>query len=128
VTFPRDDFLIEEATRVRQLAYAPYSSYRVGCAGLTASGEIFVGCNIENESYGVTLCAEVAMIASRTLSSGDSFIQVACLGGDDLPDIAIPCGRCLQLLTEQDFETQVLTQDGYIPLKKILPYQFEWKR
>lgn len=124
----RDDLLVEEALEARRLAYAPYSNYRVGCAGLTASGEVFLGCNIENESYGVTLCAEVAMIASRTLSGGDSFIQVACLGGENQLDIAIPCGRCLQLLTEQDFETQILTLDGYIPLSEILPYQFEWRK
>lgn len=126
MTFLPADFLVEEALSARFLAYAPYSEFRVGCAGLTSTGEVFVGCNIENASYGVTMCAEMAMIAHREMACGDNLIQVACLGGKDDPDIAIPCGRCLQLFTERDFNIQILTKDGYIPLKEILPYQFEW--
>jgi len=90
--------LVDAARRARANAYAPYSEYRVGAAIATEDGSIFSGCNVENASFGATICAERGAIA-RMIASGESS-PVACVvvTGGDRP--ASPCGICRQVLAE----------------------------
>jgi cytidine deaminase len=95
---PVSDALIEAARRARAHAIAPYSSFRVGAALQAADGRIITGCNIENASYGLTMCAErVALF--KALSDGiTSFVAVAVVA--DTPHPTPPCGACRQLIWE----------------------------
>jgi cytidine deaminase len=79
-------------------AYAPYSGIAVGAAGLTADGRVVTGCNVENASYGLTLCAECGVVSALHASGGGRLVAVCCVNrsGDPVP----PCGRCRQLLWE----------------------------
>src|SRR6202021_3814066 len=95
------------AVEVAGRAYAPYSRLRVGAAGLTHDGQVVVGCNVENASFGVTLCAECGLVSalhatpSRSPGIGShapSLVAVAVVAGDGDP--LLPCGRCRQLLLE----------------------------
>lgn len=90
--------LIRKATEARQWAYAPYSKFRVGAALLSADGRIFPGCNVENASYGLTLCAERAAVAAAVAEGRRQFKAIAIVGGGRNP--ASPCGACLQVLAE----------------------------
>ena len=76
-------------------AYVPYSKFRVGAAALVDDGRIISGCNVENASYGLTLCAECAMIGQLHIGGGGRLIAVTCVGNDTH---VTPCGRCRQLL------------------------------
>ena len=78
-------------------AYAPYSGYRVGAAALVDDGRIVAGCNIENASYGLTMCAENALVAELLMTGGGRLVAVYTVG-NDTPNT--PCGRCRQLLWE----------------------------
>ena len=104
------EMLINEALRVRENAYAPYSSFYVGAALLTESGRVFTGANIENSSFPVGFCAERSAFASA-LSSGERKFTAICITGiaknNGLTDYCMPCGMCRQFMTEfcgQDFE------------------------
>lgn len=81
-------------------SYAPYSKFHVGAAVLTASGGIYIGCNIENASYGLTICAERAAIAAAVAAEGETMRlrAVAVLNGADIP--CSPCGACRQVIFE----------------------------
>ena len=79
-------------------AYAPYSHFPVGVAGLVDDGRIVTGCNVENASYGLGLCAECGMVSDLARTGGGRLVAVACVGGDGQP--LMPCGRCRQLLWE----------------------------
>ncbi|MBL8931372.1 MAG: cytidine deaminase [Kineosporiaceae bacterium] len=107
-------------------AYAPYSHFPVGAAGLVAgAGEarIVVGCNVENASYGVGLCAECGLVSALHGSGGGRLIAVSIVGGDGRP--LLPCGRCRQVLYEHGGpELQVETPRGILPLRAILPDAF----
>jgi cytidine deaminase len=81
-----------------QLAYAPYSGFPVGAAGLVDDGRVVVGCNVENASYGLTLCAECGLVSSLHATGGGRLVAVAVTGPDG-GDLAC-CGRCRQLLFE----------------------------
>jgi cytidine deaminase len=92
-----------EALRARAVAasaraYAPYSSYPVGAAGLVDDGRVLTSCNVESASYGVTLCAECGLVAALHATGGGRLVAVACVDGDGEP--LVPCGRCRQLLHE----------------------------
>ena len=79
-------------------AYAPYSKYRVGAAVITRSGKVFTGCNVENNSYGLTICAErVALF--KAISEGEKHFQMMAIVTQD-SKIAMPCGACLQVMAE----------------------------
>lgn len=97
---PADDeaLLVRAATEVRERAYAPFSKYRVGAALLTRAGNVFVGCNVENSTFGATLCAERSAIA-QMVAAGDRD-PVACVVVTAGPDPASPCGICRQVLAE----------------------------
>lgn len=84
------------ARQVRQHAWAPYSQFSVGAALLTNSGEIITGCNVENASYGLTICAERAAVC-RAIAMGLRDFSAICI---TLPGIPVPCGSCRQFLTE----------------------------
>jgi cytidine deaminase len=115
--------LTARALEVAQHAYAPYSELKVGAAGANSNGDIFVGCNIENSSFGLTLCAECSMISQMALSGSMDLAFVVCL--DESGKLLAPCGRCRQLLAEFGGEhCQVLTNDGPATLSYLLPGAF----
>jgi cytidine deaminase len=92
--------LVGEAREARDRAYAPYSAFRVGAAVLTRSGRVFRGCNVENGSYGLTLCAErvaLFLAIAQGCSRGD-FTHLAVIGDTDQP--LAPCGACRQVMME----------------------------
>jgi len=99
--------LIEAARRVRENAYAPYSGFRVGAAVLTDSGNVHVGCNVENASYGATICAERAAVF-RMVASGDTRPVALAIFVDD-PEPAMPCGMCRQVVSEFGRDVLVVT-------------------
>ena len=107
-------------------AYAPYSGLRVGAAGQAADGRVVTGCNVENASYGLTLCAECGLVSAlhATGPEGGSapLLAVAVVAGDGEP--LLPCGRCRQLLLEAGGELLVDTADGPVELNVLLPAAF----
>lgn len=111
------------ATEVMRQAYAPYSNFAVGAAGLVDDGRMVVGCNVENASYGVGLCAECGMVSALHASGGGRLVAVACVGSDGDP--LMPCGRCRQLLWEHGgAELLVATPRGVRSMREVLPDAF----
>ncbi len=111
------------AVEVRSRAYAPYSRFPVGVAGLVDDGRVVVGCNVENAAYGVALCAECGMVSMLHATGGGRLTAVSCVGDDDEP--LMPCGRCRQLLWENGGPTcLLLTPEGVLPLSVLLPQAF----
>jgi cytidine deaminase len=112
-------------------AYAPYSRLRVGAAGLTADGRVVTGCNVENASFGLTLCAECGLVSALHATSppgpgprAPALVAVAVVAGDG--DALLPCGRCRQLLLEAgDASLLVDTAGGPVPLGDLLPAAFD---
>lgn len=104
-------------------AYAPYSRYPVGAAGLTDDGRIVGGCNVENAGYGVTLCAECGLVSSFVASGGGRLVAVTCCDGHG--QVIMPCGRCRQLLWEHGGAPLLLdTPRGVLPMDEVLPQAF----
>jgi cytidine deaminase len=104
-------------------AYAPYSQFPVGAAALVDDGRIVVGCNVENASYGVGLCAECGLVSSLHATGGGRLVAFACV--DFRGDVLMPCGRCRQLLWEHGGpDLLVDTSDGAVPMIEILPRAF----
>jgi cytidine deaminase len=111
------------AKDVMQKAYAPYSNFKVGVAGLVSDGRVVVGCNSENASYGVGLCAECGLISSLTATGGGRLIAVVCVDGKG--EFLSPCGRCRQLLFEHGGnEMLFMTPEGPKLLSYLLPWGF----
>ena len=105
-------------------AYVPYSGFPVGVAGLVDDGRIVSGCNVENASYGLTLCAECGMVSTLHSTGGGRLRAVVCVDrhGADL----MPCGRCRQLLLEHGGPTCLVhTGLGIRPMSEILPDAFD---
>ncbi|HET6692923.1 MAG TPA: cytidine deaminase [Pedococcus sp.] len=112
-----------EAGRVMQRAYAPYSAFPVGVAGLVDDGRVVVGCNVENAAYGVGLCAECGMVSQLHATGGGRLVAVSCVGGGGQP--LMPCGRCRQLLWESGGpQCLLLTPEGVLPMSAVLPQAF----
>ncbi|SRR5580765_1581265 len=112
-----------EAVRVMGCAYAPYSRFPVGVAGLVDDGRIVSGCNVENAAYGVTLCAECGMVSQLHASGGGRLVAVHCVGGDGAP--LMPCGRCRQLLWENGgADCLIVTPEGTLTMADVLPQAF----
>lgn len=108
-------------------AYAPYSGYKVGAALLCDDGTIFQGCNVENASYGLTVCAERTAVCSAVASGHVQFKAIAIVASG--PHAPYPCGACRQVLTEfcpPDFAVYVAGEDGYkaFTLGELLPHDF----
>jgi cytidine deaminase len=111
------------AIEVMGRAYAPYSRFKVGVAGLVDDGRIVVGCNVENAAYGVALCAECGMVSQLHATGGGRLVAVACVDANG--DALMPCGRCRQLLWENGGPTcLVATPLGVLPMTEVLPQAF----
>jgi len=123
--------LVRAARQAGQRAYAPYSHYQVGAAALAASGRIYTGCNVENASYGLTVCAERVAVWTAIAAGEREIVAVAVA----TPNGATPCGACRQVLAEfaagkepagRDMMVIVVTTDGYetLYLHDLLPHAF----
>jgi cytidine deaminase len=111
------------AREVMSRAYAPYSRFKVGAAGLVDDGRVVVGCNVENAAYGVALCAECGMVSALHASGGGRLVAVVCVDGHG--DALMPCGRCRQLLWENGGAEMLLeTVRGIRPMSEVLPDAF----
>jgi cytidine deaminase len=114
------------ATEVAGRAYAPYSALTVGAAGLTDTGSVVAGCNVENASYGLTLCAECGLVSALAASGASRLVAVSVVAGDGQP--LTPCGRCRQLLLEHGGpELLIDAGEGVGPLRiaDLLPGGFD---
>ena len=124
-------YLLETAKKARQNAYAPYSGYLVGAALLAKNGEVYIGCNVENASFGVTNCAERTALFSAIADGAREFQAIAVVGGtyDNLDETILPCGICCQALSEfcaQDFPIVLTKEKSYriMTLKELFPHAF----
>jgi cytidine deaminase len=111
------------ATAVAGRAYAPYSGLRVGAAGQDRDGTVVTGCNVENASYGLTLCAECGLVSAQHTAGAGPLVAVSVVAGDGAP--LVPCGRCRQLLLEAGGPELLLDADGGpVRLGDLLPAAF----
>ncbi len=117
------DELRSAATDAMKRAYAPYSRYKVGAAALVTDGRIVTGCNVENASYGVTLCAECGLVSELAMSGGGGLVAFVCVNAQG--DTIMPCGRCRQLLYEFAIPGMLLeTVSGIRTIDEVLPDAF----
>ncbi|MFD1214803.1 cytidine deaminase [Arthrobacter sp. GCM10027362] len=115
--------LQEAAAKAMQHAYVPYSKYPVGAAALTDDGRIVSGCNVENASYGLTLCAECSLVSQLRMTGGGKLVAFSCVDGQG--NILMPCGRCRQLLHEfRAPGMQLMTVSGIRTMDEVLPDAF----
>ena len=115
--------LRDEALEAMKRAYVPYSKFPVGVAALVDDGRIVTGCNVENASYGLTLCAECGLVSSLVASGGGRLVAFACVDISGNP--LMPCGRCRQLLQEHGgSKLQLMTDEGVKTLNDLLPWAF----
>jgi cytidine deaminase len=115
--------LRNEALAAMKKAYVPYSKFPVGVAALVDDGRIVTGCNVENASYGLTLCAECGLVSSLAATGGGRLIAFACVDISGNP--LMPCGRCRQLLQEHGgSKLQLMTDEGVKTLNDLLPWAF----
>ena len=115
--------LREAARQISTRAYVPYSKFPVGAAALVDDGRVVTGCNVENASYGVGLCAECGLVSQLQASGGGRLVAFACV--DATGGLLMPCGRCRQLLFEFGGQDMLLdTPGGILPMSQILPYAF----
>lgn len=120
---PGWDELRTAARDVVRRAYAPYSKVRVGAAARVDDGRVVVGCNVENASYGLSLCAECAVVSGLATSGGGRLVALAVVAGDG--EYLAPCGRCRQLLYEFGGpELRIDTGDRIVRLDDLLPEAF----
>ena len=104
-------------------AYVPYSNFPVGAAALVSDGRVISGCNVENASYGLTLCAECALVSVLHLTGGGHLVAFACVDGNG--NTLMPCGRCRQLLYEHSAPGMLLeTVSGVRTIDEVLPDAF----
>ena len=117
--------LVEAATAARRSAYAPYSQFSVGAALITKAGKIYTGCNIENVSLGLTICAERSALATAIAQGSKDFDAIAVVTSGQTP--AVPCGACRQVLAEFNPNIKIIaaTVDGKVQefdLAELLPF------
>jgi cytidine deaminase len=117
------DALRELAAEALTHAYVPYSKFPVGVAAIVDDGRIITGANVENASYGLTLCAECALVSSLHMTGGGKLVAFACVDGHG--NTLMPCGRCRQLLYEHSAEgMQLATVSGIKTIDEVLPDAF----
>lgn len=119
--------LIELASRARERAYAPYSKFRVGAAFMDEQGQTFTGCNVENASYGLTVCAERVAIFSA-VAQGSHAIRIMAIVTDG-DDLGTPCGACRQVMHEFGPDAKIIVandQNAYVVyhMSELLPHPF----
>ncbi|MBD8942479.1 MAG: cytidine deaminase [Clostridiales bacterium] len=122
-----NETLISYAKKAMGNAYAPYSQFSVGAAVLTSDGEVFTGCNVENASFGATICAERCAVLKAISEGYTSFNKIAIVSSSD--NLTYPCGICRQFLSEFMEDGYVVLQDsdGNIreyPFDELIPYAF----
>jgi cytidine deaminase len=121
IDWPR---LRDAAVEAMRRAYAPYSRFPVGAAALVDDGRIVIGCNVENASYGLGLCAECGLVSALHASGGGKLVALACVDASGAP--LMPCGRCRQLLWEHGGPDCLIDHaDGPEPMASLLPYAFD---
>ena len=112
------------AAEAMRRAYAPYSRFPVGAAALVDDGRTVIGCNVENGSYGLTLCAECGVVSELHATGGGRLVALACVDGAGEP--LMPCGRCRQLLWEHGGPRLLVdTAAGPVPMTDLLPHAFD---
>jgi cytidine deaminase len=117
------DLLRAAAREAMNAAYVPYSHFPVGAAALVDDGRIVSGCNVENASYGLTLCAECGLVSALHASGGGKLVAFTCVDGNG--DVLMPCGRCRQLLYEHSAQGMVLeTVTGMKTIDEVIPDAF----
>ena len=131
ITEAEKNQLIETAQRALSNAYAPYSQFRVGAAILTAKGQIFAGCNVENASYGLSICAERNAIATAIMAEGGDTIKLKAIAVANNRDVPCsPCGACRQVIWEFGKEAVVIFpgNQGWqtFEMRKLLPQGFSF--
>lgn len=115
--------LTAAAVAAAEMAYAPYSNYQVGAAACVDDGRIITGCNVENASYGVGLCAECGLVSQLSLTGGGRLTHFVCVNKQG--EVIMPCGRCRQLLFEHGGKDLVMmTVRGVRPMSEVLPDAF----
>ena len=115
--------LHDRAVEAMAHAYVPYSGFPVGAAGLAQDGTIYSGCNVENSSYGIGLCAECGMISDFIKHGGKRLLAVVAVNGNEDP--VVPCGRCRQLIFEHGGEQALVAMPaGITPMSEVLPQGF----
>ena len=122
--------LLRIANEALKNSYAPYSGYRVGAALLTKTGKVYTGANIENASYGLTICAERVALFNAVNEGEREFIAIAIVS-DDPSKPPFPCGACRQVLAEFSPSMEIIVKKGdeviIKNLKELLPYSFDFK-
>lgn len=112
-----------QARDYSQRAYAPYSQFPVGAAALVDDGRIVGGCNVENASYGLSLCAECGLVSDLIATGGGRLVAFSCC--NKLGERLMPCGRCRQLLYEHGGpELLIDTPEGVLSMREVLPQAF----
>ncbi|MFM2310869.1 MAG: hypothetical protein RLZZ04_145 [Cyanobacteriota bacterium] len=129
LTTSKQNQLIEVATQGMERAYAPYSQFKVGAAVLTSTGEIFPGCNIENASYGLSICAERNAIANAIIGSQKDTITIKAIAVVNSQNVSCsPCGACRQVIWEFGENIQVIFRGSQgwqtSTIKDLLPVGF----
>ena len=118
------DALRTAAVEASAQAYAPYSRFRVGAAGLVDDGRVVTGCNVESASYGLTLCAECGVVSALHAGGGGHLVALVAVGGHG--QLLAPCGRCRQLLLEHGGSgCAVLLESGETTVGALLPHGFD---
>jgi cytidine deaminase len=117
------DGLRATALEAMEKAYVPYSKFPVGVAAIVDDGRVIAGCNVENASYGLTLCAECALVSALHMSGGGRLVAFTCVDGHG--NTLMPCGRCRQLLFEHSAEGMLLeTVSGIKTIDEVIPDAF----
>lgn len=120
--------LVQRAMQARQNAHAPYSHFQVGAALLTSTGHVYVGCNVENSSYGATICAERVAVCSAVAAGEKDFVMLAIAGSGE--GFCYPCGICRQVLCDFAPHMRVLCADEQgnweeYTAAQLLPHAFQ---
>lgn len=124
---PSDRELLAAARRAAKNAYAPYSKFRVGAALLCKDGSVITGCNVENASYGLTLCAERVAIGRAVAEKKKQFVAMAVVALGSKGKRVRPCGACRQVLAEFGSRLRIVCEDGEFRIDELLPDGFRLK-